>query len=603
MNMKTNRNYQMLASFVLFVSFAFFYACKKEPLVYETSSQVNITGYLDNHPDQFSEFRKILEVTGTASFLQAYGKYTIFLPDNDGVAAYLKSVGKTSVEQVDVQELKNLVRFHLLEDTVATGKFTDGKLPVLTMFGQYLVTGANNSGGQTRITVNRQANIIQGNIRVGNGLIHVIDHMLVPEKLTLAQMIEANPDYSIFSKALRETKLYDSLDVLPAAQPDSAKRFLTMLVESDQVLASAGFPSYEALKAEYSNSADLSSSSNGLHAYLAYHILFGAKYIADLVSAQAHQTMARPEIITAKLQNQQVLLNDMIFNKVYEPGFTLARAASDRSAANGVLHVTAPYTPAGSAPTTGHFVIKQRFPFPVYWDVADFPEVRRNPLFRRSGGGEIVFSKTSATAPSPIDGWWWPKTGAGIGYRNDGAGWVNNDYLNLVLGVSSRNDYIDMKTPLIVKGTYKVWVCYRRQNQSGRWPTRIGTKARVIIDGEVLPTPFFFAEPPPGGSSSELEALGWKYYTSNGNAAAPFLKQTYQANGETSNSPWVAKMVGIVNIKSTDVHSLRLEALQDSQNANNLDMIQFIPIDYVSQILPRFKPDGTEDWTDYPGTH
>lgn len=251
-------------------------------------------------------------------------------------------------------------------------------------------------------------------------------------------------------------------------------------------------------------------------------------------------------------------------------------------------------------------MIKERFPFPVYWDVASFEETVRHPNFRRSGGASFTFSKSSATAPSPIKGWWWPKTGEGVTYRNDAAGWVNNDYLNLFLGNTAgnaRQEFIEMKTPLIVKGAYAVWVCYRRLNQSSRWPNNIGTQARIVIDGDILPTPFYFAEPPPAGSSSELESLGWKYYTSNGNPDNPFLKQTLNAAGETSNNPWVAKRVGVVTIKSTDIHTLRIEALQGSQNANNLDMIQFIPIDYVSQILPRFKPDGTEDWTNYPGTH
>lgn len=590
----------------LSVLLTFLWGCKKEAVVYETSSQVNITGYLDKHPEQFSEFRKILEITGTASFLQAYGSYTMFLPTNDGVKEYLKAVGKSNLEEVSVDDLKGIVKFHLLEDTLATNTFSDGKLRTLTMFGQYLITGASNTGGQTKITINRQANLVEGNVRVGNGLIHIIDNVLRPETLTLAQTIEANPDYSIFAQALKETKLYDTLNVMPEAQLDTNRRFHTILVESNQVLAAAGYPTYEALKAKYSNSADLTSPTNGLNAYMAYHVLFGAKYIADIISNQAHSTLARPEIITAKLSNQEVLLNDMIFNGNYEPGFTLAREKSDRSAANGVIHLTAPFRPAGTAPTTGHFMIKERFPFPVYWDVASFEETVRHPNFRRSGAAAFTFSKSSATAPSPIKGWWWPKTGDGVTYRNEGGGYVYNDYLNLFLGNTAgnaRQEFIEMKTPLIVKGTYAVWVCYRRLNQSGRWPSRIGTQARIVVDGDILATPFYFAEPPPAGSSAELESLGWKYYTSNGNPDNPFLKQTLAANGETSNSPWVAKRVGVVTIKSTDIHTLRIEALQDTQNANNLDMIQFIPIDYVSQILPRFLPDGTEDWTNYPGTH
>ncbi|MEJ6980710.1 fasciclin domain-containing protein [Pedobacter sp. P351] len=579
--------------------------CKKEPIISVVSNQVNITGYLDKNPDQFSEFRKILDLTGNAGYLQAYGNYTMFLPTNEGVKKFLEDNGKTSVDQVDLQELKNIVRFHLIEDTVATTDFGDGKLPALTMFGQYLVTGASNVGGSTQITINRQANLEESNIRLGNGYVHVIDYVLTPAKLTLAQSIEANPNFSIFTQALKETGLYDTLNILPVNNTDPAQKFLTVLVESDQVLAAAGFNSYAALKAKYNTGvADMKSHLNGMHAFMAYHILYNAKYLADIVSAQGHITLANPEVISSKLVNQQVVINDIDFNGSYEPGFTLNRDASDVSASNGVLHLTAPYAPASTAATTGHFMIKVRSPFPVYWDVADFPESRALlSVFRKSG--TFTWRKSSASAPSPIKDWWWPKTGDGVTYNND-ASYVFKDYLNLFLGNQSgnaRQEFIQMKSPLIVRGRYNVWVCYRRQNQSGRWPTSIGTEARLVIDGDPTIKSFYFAEPPPTGSTNELESLGWKYYTSNGNAAAPFLKATFTSNGETSNSPWVAKSLGVVTIKSTDVHTVVIQAIRGTQSTNNLDMIQFIPVDYQSQILPRFMPDGTEDWTNYPGTH
>jgi len=593
-------------------------ACKKDPIVYNTSTQVNITGFLDKNPDQFSEFRKVLELTETDGFLQAYGNYTMFLPTNDAVKAFLQETSKTSVEQVDKQELKNLVRFHLLEDTIASSQFGDGKLNALTMFGQYLITGATNTGGVTKITVNRQANLGKANIRVGNGYIHIIDKVLRPAKFTLAQMIEANPDYSIFTQALKETGLYDTLNVAASGQEKSKQRFFTVLAESNQILTAAGYSTFEALKSKFSKSADLKNPANGLNAFVAYHILRDAKYLGDIASSPGHPTLTKPEIISAELKNEQVLLNDMEFNGIYEPGFILSRSNSDNSASNGVLHTTAPFSynytyknaigmnVTATGTTNGHFTLKTRIPFPVYWDIADFPEMRRNPSFRKPGTPNVAFSKSSATAPSPIKNWWWPKTGLGVEYRNDPANaWVYGDYLNMFLGNLAgnvRQEFIQTQTPLVVRGKYNVWVCYRRQNQSGNWPARIGTQARIKVDGEVLPKPFYFAEPIPFGSSAELESLGWKYYTSSGDAANPFLKQTVSSGGAW-NSPWIAKNVGVVEIKSTDVHTLVIEALADSQNANNLDMIHLIPIDWPSQILPRFMKDGSKDNTNYPGTH
>lgn len=604
--MKRTRLYHWTCALSVFLLLLTILGCKKEPVVSVVSTQVNITSYLDKNPEQFSEFRKILDITGTDGFLQAYGNYTLFLPTNDGIKKYLADIGKTSVEQVSVEELKDMVRFHLLEDTISTAHFGDSKLNSLTMLGQYLITGVNTSGGQTKISINRQANLEASNIRLGNGYVHVIDNVLRQARLTVAQMIEANPNYTIFTQALKETGLYDSLNILPVNNPKTDQKFLTLLAESDQTLAAEGLGTYELLKAKYNKGTvtDLKDAANGFHAYIAYHILYGAKYFADIATTQAQQTLASPEILQTDFVNDQILINDMTFNGTYEPGVLLTRTNSDNSAVNGVLHTTTGYTPASGATTTGHFAIKKREPFPVYWDVADFPEARANiAKFRTPGAGSFDFRKTSKTAPSPLKDWDWGSQIYGPNYVNATGAWVHGDYLNMVLGVKSRNDWMRTKSPLIVRGLYNVWVCYRRQNQSNRWPNRIGTKARILVDGVPLPKPFFFAEPPPPGNTAELAALGWKYYTSNGNAAAPFEKQRIRTDGQTDNSPWVAKNIGVVEIKTTDTHTILFEALQDSQSQNNLDMIHFIPVKWESQILPRFKPDGTPDFTDYPGDH
>lgn len=606
--MKKTKLYNWTAALSVFLLLLTLVGCKKEPIVTLVSDQVNITSYLDKHPERFSEFRKILDITDTDGFLQAYGNYTLFLPTNEGIKKYLTDMGKTSVEQISVDELKNMVRFHLLEDTISTVHFGDSKLNSLTMLGQYLITGVNTSGGLTQISVNRQANLEASNIRLGNGYVHVIDNVLRQATLTVAQMVEANPNYSIFTQALKETGLYDTLNILPASNPIENQKFLTLLAESDQTLAAEGLGTYALLKAKYDKGdvTDPKDPRNGLHAYVAYHILYGAKYFADIASAQAQQTLAMPEIIQTSFVNDQILINDMTFNGTYEPGVLLTRTNSDNSAVNGVLHTTSGFTPPGVPATTGHFAIKKREPFPVYWDVADFPESRAMiGRFRTPGAASFDFRKATKTSPSPLSGWDWGTTIYGPNYVNGGGSdeWVFRDYLNMPIGVSSRNDWMKARTPLIVRGTYNVWVCYRRLNQSGRWPNRIGTKARILIDGVALPKPFFFAEPPPPGNTAELAALGWKYYTSNGNAANPFQKQRIRTDGQTDNSPWVSKHLGVVEIKTTDTHEMLMEALQDSQNANNLDMIHFIPVKWESQILPRFMPDGTPDFTNYPGDH
>ncbi|WP_407425808.1 fasciclin domain-containing protein [Arcticibacter sp.] len=535
--------------------FIFAVGCKKENILYNTTEDVNITGYLDRYPEDFSEFRKILDLTKNASFLGAYGAYTVFAPTNDAIALYLKEKGVASVEAIDVQELNNLVRYHVLEDTIRTTQFTDGKLSRLTMYGQYLITGASNVGGVSKITVNRQANIINSNISLGNGIIHSIDHVLQPASLTVAQMVENDPKFSIFTQLLKATSLYDSLNILPAnnPNPDSTRRWMTLLAEPDDVFAEAGISSYEALKARYSNTGNPANHADSLYLYAAYHILPDAKYIADIVTATSHTTLAPFEVITSKEINQEILINDDEFNGVHEPGAELVRGASDKSASNGVVHSM-----------NAVFSMKVRNPTAVYFDVADQPEFKKLPGYRL---GSVSVKGITDVAGIRFE------SGYSLIYEaNAGTGHYWGDRISLPMAAAAttkRSHWIEFTTPMLVKGSYKVWVCYRT---NGKAPLLQGYFNGVPLARILNMAEYNLKNTP----DSEMETLGYKYHTNN-----------------TSSNSFVSRYIGTVTVATTDRQILRFEGVGTSGGADTWwDMIHFIPVDQ-EQLWPRFHQDGS----------
>jgi uncharacterized surface protein with fasciclin (FAS1) repeats len=537
---------------MIFMLLIVIWGCRKETLVYNTTSDVNMTAYLDKYPDTFSEFRKILDLTGNASYLGAYGAYTLFAPNNDAIKLYLQDKGKTTVDQLDVADLKNMVRFHLLSDTIRSSSFTDGKLPSLTMFGQYLITGSINVGGITKTRVNRQANLIQSDIMVGNGIIHVIDHVLQPATQSVAQLIENNPKYSIFKEILKETGFYDTLNILPVNNPNEKTKFLTLIAESDSVLKVAGFNSYAQLKSKYSNTGNPKNVSDSLHLFMAYHILYEAKYLADIASSTSQTTLAPLEILSSSLIAQTILINDVTYLGIHEIGSPLDRAASDNSATNGVLNSV-----------NKHFIIKIRRPVRVDWDVCDFPEIRKLTAYYRKLSYNFDFS-----AGQPIKDIYFPGPSA-LTYSYNATGsssyGVYQDFLQIPLGPTGRSAYIDMKTPLIVRGKYKVWVGYRGNGSS---------IVQFLIDGEALPKIVNFKDYLPSGTEAELESQGWKHYLVN----------------PTGNFP--ARLVGVIDIKTTDRHTLRIQHIKNNGNSNWVDFIQFIPV-ADDQLYPKFNSDGS----------
>jgi uncharacterized surface protein with fasciclin (FAS1) repeats len=313
--------------------------CNDPELELSTTEDVVITDYFRKNENEFSEFLKVLELSSNAGFLGAYGTYTCFAPTNEAIARYLAKKNISSVEDIEVEELKTLVRFHVIKDTLSTTSFTDGKLQRPTMHGQYLITGVANVGGQSSVRVNRQANIVQSNIRTANGLIHVIDEVMEPAALTIAKMLEADPNYSIFLQAVNETGFYNKLNTVEINN-DGTTSWLTVVAQSNATFASSGFDDYEEVKERYSHTGNPQNPADSLYLFVAYRILPGIKYVADLVTAPSHATLAPSEVITIRLEGQQVKINADVFRGVQEPGAVLNRDVSDYSATNGVLHIS-----------------------------------------------------------------------------------------------------------------------------------------------------------------------------------------------------------------------------------------------------------------------
>lgn len=551
----------------LLLASALITACKKNQIEMLTTGDVNIVGYLEKYPDSFSLFKQILDRTETSAFLNAYGAYTCFAPTNSGVKAWLAKINAASVEAVDINVLKDMVQFHLLTDTITTAAFKDGKLPVPTMFGQYLVTGVNFDGGASSYMINRQAEITKSNIKVGNGMIHQLNNVLVPSSQTIAKQLEAKPEFSIFVQALKETGFYDKLNTVDT---DTAKRWMTVIAESNNALADSGFASYAALKARYSTLGDPSSPNDSLHMYVAYHILSGVKFLGDIITSPSHQTFQPQEVITIQLINQDVIVNENEFNGILEKGIALKRPSSDNAATNGVWH-----------DADAHYKLKYRPPTAVYWDVSTFEEVMKLPAVYKKAS--LTWTRqTEADKPFKDIDWGWGALAGTNGFTYSYSTTssitryaVNNDCNQLPLGLPNRPIWWEMITPPIVKGKYKIWICYSRSKQS----SGSNQLCQVSVNGEVMPRTFNFTDLRPKGSDSELEAIGWKQYT--------------ESRPYPSDSNYAGKLVGTYEFLTTQRQTLRITPLSGTQNNNFVDMIHFIPID-DNQVLPRFKTDGSK---------
>ncbi|AGA77917.1 fasciclin domain-containing protein [Echinicola vietnamensis] len=521
------------------------------------TEDTNISGYLRQHPDEFSNLSRILEISNTEGFLGTYGTYTFFAPNNEAVDGYLEENG-LSLDGLGEEEAKDIVRFHLLTDTLSTADFTDGKLSVPTEYGKYLVTGAEFADGETYTRVNRQANIIQSNIKLGNGFIHAIDNVLSPPTKTVAQWLEENQRFSIFSQVLKETGWYDSLD------REEEGQWYTVLAESDEALSAAGYESFEAMKEHYSQTGDPTNPSDSLNLYVAYHVIPDIKFIADLLTATAHPTEAPQEVVTIKLDGTDVLVNDDTFFGVHEPGSPIIRAQSDNSVTNGVVHSV-----------EDHFAIKLRAPTAVYWDVAEQPEIRQLTQFFRVPGAPNYTFKLGELSRMTWEGNY---VDAMVNYFPPSLNQVYyafGDYLRIELQ-ANRLTAAEIKTPTLVKGRYKLWICHH----GDKWNN--GCELKVTFNGEDIPGARLLdttIKAPTDMNEDELESRGWKEYLTAGSDGGKIM----------------GRFIGTIEVPTTGEHTLRFDRVTGIGRSNGglwLDMIHFIPEDQ-DQIYPKFALDGS----------
>ena len=110
---------------------------------------------------------------GLMGTLNGEGEFTVFAPTNEAFAAALEELGVTFDDLIADQELlESILLYHVVEGTVTSDMLEAGE--VTTLNGA-TVTIALEDG----VTVNG-ANVVAADVMASNGVVHVIDAVLVP---------------------------------------------------------------------------------------------------------------------------------------------------------------------------------------------------------------------------------------------------------------------------------------------------------------------------------------------------------------------------------------------------------------------------------------
>jgi uncharacterized surface protein with fasciclin (FAS1) repeats len=147
-----------------------------------------------------------------ATTLSGPGPFTVFAPTDAAFAALLTELGVTKAQLLaDRALLTQVLTYHVLPARVPRASVPAGEA-ITTVEGSIFKIDAG-AGGALVITDgrNRTSNITATDIAASNGVIHVIDKVLLPANQDIVQTAQALPDFSVLVEAVVAANLVSTL--------------------------------------------------------------------------------------------------------------------------------------------------------------------------------------------------------------------------------------------------------------------------------------------------------------------------------------------------------------------------------------------------------
>ncbi len=208
---------------------------------------------------------------------------TVFAPTNDAFTAYIDASDFADASELLASDmLGNILLYHVLGATVPSSAIVAGASSAPTLYedddedevGEVVYISNNGEDG---IFLNGGPQVIIPDLEEGNGVVHVIDGVLVPPMNSIAEIVVASagadaPEFTLLLAALQTADDTDG-DLVELLSGDGT---FTVFAPTDAAFNAAGFADVAAVEA-----ADPAT----LRAILLYHVVSGAAvFSTDLAS-------------------------------------------------------------------------------------------------------------------------------------------------------------------------------------------------------------------------------------------------------------------------------------------------------------------------------
>ena len=243
--------------------------------------------------------------------LKGEGPFTVFAPTDDAFSALPAGTIDELLKPENKQKLTDILLYHVVSGSVMAADVT-ALTSAPTVLGKDVAVKVDMGS----VYIN-EAKVIITDIATSNGVIHVIDAVLLPpsdeaamEKKTIVDVAVADGRFNTLVAAVTAAELVETL---------SGEGPFTVFAPTDDAFA--------ALPAGTVDSLLLPENKQQLTDILLYHVVSGKVMAADVVTLTSAPTVLGKDV-TITVKDGKVFLND-----------TVQVIITDVEASNGVIHV------------------------------------------------------------------------------------------------------------------------------------------------------------------------------------------------------------------------------------------------------------------------
>lgn len=252
---------------------------------------------------QFNTLVAAVKAAGLADALSGPGPFTVFAPTDEAFKKLPAGTVESLLKPENKDKLVAILKYHVVSGNVLAADVT--KIPAaVTLGGQRIDIKAGKDG----VMVDN-AKVVKTDITTGNGVIHVIDTVIMPSGDNIVATADKAGSFKTLITAVKAAGLDSTL---------SSEGPFTVFAPTDDAFKKLPAGTVEMLlKPE---------NKDTLAAVLKYHVVSGRVFSNDAVNAGKAATVQGDEIkITTA--GSSVKINDATV------------AAADLDATNGVIHV------------------------------------------------------------------------------------------------------------------------------------------------------------------------------------------------------------------------------------------------------------------------